>query len=149
MSNYERYNEIKFSADRLLFQFESSGPRGKIIKLVEFALIAPGVYNLAFGNRLDGDSIDDAAVSDNEDRDKILATIAAIVDEFTNYYPAARLYFTGSTNSRTRLYRMALTKAKTELLQRYIIMGLTDGKLEPFGSIKDYDGFVILRKENT
>ena len=70
--------------DKLEFQFESEGPKGKIIKMVQFAQTQnKDIFNLAFGNLNDDGSIDDEATNDNKDRNKILATVAATVYKFT------------------------------------------------------------------
>lgn len=51
------------------------------------------MYNLAFGDiDIDG-GIDDYNVTDNGDRNKILATVANAVDEFTRRYPMRWVYF--------------------------------------------------------
>ena len=61
--------------------FVSEGPNGKIEKIIQFIETGiPGVYNLAFGNILPDGSVDDFSKTNNKDRDKILATVAAIVN---------------------------------------------------------------------
>ena len=69
----------------------------------------PEVYNLAFGNLLPNGGVDDYTRNDNKDRNKIMATVADIVYEFTARYPDKYVFFKGSTPGRTRLYRMALS----------------------------------------
>src|SRR5688572_18026618 len=44
----------------------------------------------------------------NQDRDKILATVAAMVLEFTEHFPEVWVYAQGSTLARTRLYQMGI-----------------------------------------
>ncbi len=107
---YEKYNDVAASSHKLEFQFESEGPKGKIEKVVQFAQTQnEAIYNLAFGNYNKDGSIDDETTNDNKDRNKILATVAATVYEFTAQYPDRIVFFWGSTPERTRLYRMALT----------------------------------------
>lgn len=66
------------------FEFISEEPKGAICKLIEFQQTTdPETYNLAFGNKhpVTG-SIDDLAVSDNGDTEKVLATVVAAVYVF-------------------------------------------------------------------
>ena len=105
------------------------------------------VFNLGFGIiRADG-SIDDLATNDNQDRDKILATIAELVYEFTARHPKQFVGFTGSTKERTRLYRMALTLNYEELSKTFDIFGITEEKeMEVFRKGKSYYAFLVKRK---
>ncbi len=41
----------------------------------------------------------------NPDKEKILATVAATVVEFTNHFPYVMVYAKGSNAARTRLYQ--------------------------------------------
>jgi len=59
--------------------------------------------------------VNDYIKNDNKDRNKILATVAAAVYEFTSHYPDRFIFFVGSTPERTRLYRMALAINLDEL----------------------------------
>lgn len=90
------------------------------------------VVNLAFGNITDDDGIDDEIVNDNGDRNKILATIANVVRLFTDKYPEKMIYFTGSTEGRTRLYRIAVG-LKLEVLSE---------NFEIYAEVGDNEGFV-------
>jgi hypothetical protein len=105
------------------------------------------VYNLAFGNVAEDGSIDDYTTNNNKDRDKILATIAAIVDDFTSRFPKAYVFFVGSTKERTRLYRIAISLNYEELLKTFIVWGLKiDGEFEAFQKNQHYEGFLIKRQ---
>lgn len=86
--------------------------KGAIRKLIEFqATTDPDVYNLAFGDKDPlTDDINDLAVTNNGDTEKVLATVIAALYVFFDNYPAAYVYATGSTETRTRLYRMGITK---------------------------------------
>ena len=70
------------SSDKMMtFEFISEGPRGLIHKLVRFQPTnLKGVYNLAFGDKdhTTGE-IDDTVISNNEDSEKVLATVVATV----------------------------------------------------------------------
>ena len=96
----------------LKYTFTSEGPRGRIAKVVQFRLISKeyNIYNLAFGDwDSDTDVIDDLAVTNNNDRDKVLATLASIVVYFSKQFPRSLVFAQGSTPARTRLYRIGIT----------------------------------------
>ena len=81
------------------FEFTSEGEKGLINKIVRFQPTnLKGLYNLAFGDKdkLTG-VIDDKVISNNGDSEKVLATVVATVYAFTDRYPDALIYVTGST----------------------------------------------------
>jgi hypothetical protein len=148
MGHYNHYSSLNISTSATTFDFISSGPKGDIKKIIQFSPTdVKNIFNLAFGN-LNGDgTIDDRTTNDNKDRDKILATVADAVYEFTNRFPDHYVFFTGSTVERTRLYRMALTVNYEELSRDFDIWGLAENVgLEPFEKRKNYSGFLIKRK---
>ena len=148
MSHYNSYTSFDISTNATVFEFTSSGPKGNIKKLIQFSQTKDkNVFNLAFGNIQENGSIDDVTTNDNKDRDKILATVAAAVLDFTERYPERYVFFTGSSIERTRLYRMALTINYKELAETFNIWGLRDeGGFEPFEKRRSYTGFLIKRK---
>ncbi|NII28872.1 hypothetical protein HB364_27590 [Pseudoflavitalea sp. X16] len=151
--NYERYEPLLISGDALEFKFNSIGPKGEISIVVQFAETDdPGIYNLAFGNLLPDGCIDDHVKNDNRDRNKILATVAAAIYEFSFRRPEKLIFFTGSTSARTRLYRMAITNNLIELSIDFEIYGVNlinnTFWAETFEKAKEYYGFVIKRKNN-
>ncbi len=78
---YERYTDLKISEDLMETLFISKGPKGEIEKIIQFIETgSPGLYNLSFGNLLPDGKVDDFSKTDNMDRDKILATIADVVN---------------------------------------------------------------------
>lgn len=150
MSLYTKYTSFDISTNASVFEFISSGPKGDIKKIIQFtATQAKDVYNLAFGNISENGSIDDTTTNDNKDRDKILATVAAVVYDFTERFPDRYVFFTGSTIDRTRLYRMAITINYKELTSLFNIWGLSENAgFEVFEKRNAYSAFLIKRKEN-
>ena len=148
MSQYNRYTSFDISTNATVFEFTSTGPKGEIKKIIQFSETkAKHIFNLAFGNVNDDGSIDDVTANDNKDRDKILATVASAVYDFTKRYPEQYVFFTGSSKERTRLYRMALTINHEELAATFDIWGLQEeGGFEPFEKRRSYTGFLIKRK---
>jgi hypothetical protein len=138
------------SGDKLMtFEFISEGPKGLIHKLVQFKPTnLKDVYNLAFGDKdhLTGE-IDDTVISNNADSEKVLATVVATVYAFTDKYPDAMIYATGSTKARTRLYRMGIAKNFSEVTKDFEILGERNDDWENFRRNVDYDGFLVKRRK--
>ena len=139
------------SSDKLMtFEFISEGSKGLIHKLVRYqSTNLKDVYNLAFGDKdhTTGD-IDDTIISNNGDSEKVLATVIATVYAFTDKYPNTWVYATGSTKSRTRLYRMGITKFISEAKDDFEILGERNDDWEKFRKNIDYEGFLVRRKKN-
>lgn len=117
--NLDRY-EYMMDETLLNFQFESLGPMGRVLKVIVFTpQNSDGVtyFNLAFGD-LDKaqQKLDDLSVTNNNDREKVLATVAAVVLEFLNNFPDMMVYVEGSTPSRTRLYQIGIASQYEEYL---------------------------------
>ena len=126
---YEVYGDIQVTDDFNVFDFVSNGKNGAIPKRVAFTKTERNkVYNLAFGDVDEEDEIDDYSVSNNGDRDKILATVTYIVDAYTQRYPDRWIIFRGSTMERTRLYRMAVGRHLEELSAKFDIYTYVDEK---------------------
>ncbi len=137
------------SSSRLTtFEFVSEGPNGLIHKLVRYqATNLHGVYNLAFGDKDHATGeIDDTSVSNNGDSEKVLSTVVATIYAFTDRYPDAWVYATGSTNARTRLYRMGISKFIVEVEGDFEILGERNDDWEAFRHNVEYEGFLVRRK---
>jgi hypothetical protein len=60
---FEKYENIIASSDKLEFQFTSEGPKGKIVKVIQFTQPQnENIYNLEFGNLRKNGSVDDEAI---------------------------------------------------------------------------------------
>jgi hypothetical protein len=115
--------------------------------MVRFTRIGLNTYNLAFGDFDESKGgMNDLAKTDNNDSNKILATVAAIAQDFTIVFPDVRIMAKGSTHSRTRLYRMGITKNWGFISTEFEIYGYIKGRWELFEFSKDYDGFLVHRK---
>lgn len=131
-----------------VYEFISEGPKGQIHKLIKFSETAlKGFYNLAFGDKdLTTGGIDDNVVSNNGDSERVLATVVSAVYSFTDANPEVWIYATGSSKSRTRLYRMGITKYIEEVKQDFLVFGQLEGEWEEFQIGVDYTAFVVRRK---
>ena len=145
--NIEQY-QLKSGLELLSYEFISEGPKGLIPKRIQFTLVnRQGVYNLAFGDKdqLTGD-INDLAVTNNGDTEKVLATIVAALYVFFDNYPTAYVYATGSTKARTRLYRMGITKFYEEMQKDFYLYGQVEDDYKDFEMGQEYDGFLAQQK---
>jgi hypothetical protein len=143
----DRY-ELKAGRSLTTFEFLSEGRKGKIIKVVQFQRMnLPDLYNLAFGDKnLATGEIDDIAITDNGDSEKVLATVVAAIYAFSNQHTNAWVYATGSTKSRTRLYRMGINKYFDIVKEDFDIMGEYLNEWEWYEKGKDYQAFAAKRK---
>jgi hypothetical protein len=144
---YENYPAFHVADDLSVFDFFSTGKRGKILMRVAFMRTERArVYNLAFGDIDEDGEIDDFRISDNGDRNKVLATVAKAVDEYTKKYPRRWVVFKGSTNERTRLYRIAIGLNLEQLELKFDIYGQIGELLLPFRKNMPVSAFLIKRK---
>jgi hypothetical protein len=140
--------ELIAGDDLFKFEFVSEG-KCKIIKGIDFQQAhLPNLYNLAFGDiNLETGKLDDLVVTNNGDAEKVLATVVAAVYAFTEQFPEAWIYASGSTKARTRLYRMGINKYFDIAQEKFDIIGEYQiGRMEFYEKGKDYLGFVVKRK---
>ena len=133
----------------MIYQFISEGPKGRIKKIVEYTETATkNVYNLGFGDYDETtNAINDLSVTNNGDSLKVLATVASTVYAFIEKHPTAFILATGSTNIRTRLYRMGITNNLAEITEDFVVYGFSDkGNWEEFEIGDDYEAFLITKK---
>lgn len=132
----ERYY-VETSPDLQTFEFISLGPKGSITKVVRYSEInIKGFYNLGFGDKDPVTNyISDLTVTNNDDSKKVLATVAATLYTFVGGHPDATVIATGSTEARTRLYRMGIANNLIEIEKDFVILGLTNTDWEPFSKM--------------
>jgi hypothetical protein len=147
----ERY-EYEIGSSFQQYDFYSEGPKGKIRKAVLYSFLGTvdgaDYYNLGFGDYDEkGKNINDLSVSDNKDRDRVLATVAVTALEFTNHFPGCKIVAEGSTPSRTRLYQMGVAKNYAEITELFDIQGLTEKSgWVPFKAGENYLALLVARK---
>jgi len=143
----EKY-ALKSESNLTVFEFISEGSKGTIRKLVQFqATNEPGLYNLAFGGKnAETNEIDDLAISNNNDSEKVLATVVAALYAFFDKHPDVFVYATGSTSARTRLYRMGITRFYDEMIQDFYLYGQVGDDFYTFEIGTAYIGFLAQRK---
>src|SRR5580704_10085006 len=80
------------------------------------------------------------------DRNKVLATVVDVVKSYTQKFPAHWVFFSGSTEERNRLYRMAVGLNIEELSSIFNIYGIENGAIVPFEKNKGISAFLVKRK---
>lgn len=149
--NLDRYI-FEVSPDHSEYEFYSHGPKGRIKKFARFDPFETDdgqrLINLAFGDWNEQTrSIDDEIASNNGDADKILATVAFIVLDFTNRYPGTVIYAGGSTGARTRKYQMSISRYYEDISNLFHVFGITkDNNIQHFTKNINYVGFLVRRK---
>jgi hypothetical protein len=142
----EQY-QVKAYEDLFEFEFISEGPKGSITKLVQYSKIDENAYNLAFGDKKEGENeIDDKIITDNKDSQKVLATVAATVIAFTEKYSQVWIIASGSSKSRTRLYQIGISTNYEELQQYFNVYGYYERRWVKFQKNVIYDAFAVKRK---
>ncbi len=143
----DRY-ELKAGQNFTTFEFLSEGTRGEIYKIIQFQKMnLPNLYNLAFGDRnKDTGQFDDKVVTDNGDSEKVLATVVSAIYAFVDIYPEAWVYATGSSSSRTRLYRMGINKYFNVVKTDFVTMGEIRNEWEEYVVGREYQAFAVKRK---
>jgi hypothetical protein len=134
------------------FEFFSEGPNGKIKKLVNYQKIdewpdGTPVINLGFGDWDEAQhKVSDMSMSNNADRNKILATVASTVIDFTEKHGKLPIFAKGTTPARTRLYQMGINANLSPVRAIFEVYGLTVNGWESFQKSKNYEAFLVIRK---
>ena len=109
------------------------------------------IINMGFGDLLPDGSIDDKANSNNGDIVRVLATTIQILIDFTSKFPDSVIFFSGSTQERTKLYTRILRTYYSTFSKEFIVNVLVkDGEayselpFEPKSDLK-FHGFLIRR----
>jgi hypothetical protein len=98
--------QLEVAKDNLAFEFYSEGPKGKILKIIEYQPLGGRYYNLAFGDSVEeSKNFDDFVRTNNQDTEKVLATVASTLYIFFERHEGTIVIAEGSTHSRTGLYR--------------------------------------------
>ncbi|MBL0743901.1 DUF6934 family protein [Chryseolinea lacunae] len=134
------YYSIRPDDEHLSYTFYSVGRRGRILKNITYRLVQAEpiqVFNLSLGE-VDSETrqLRDDAITENGDRDKVLATVARSVDVFCEYHRDAYVVARGNTPARNRLYRMMISNNLAAIQSRYRVFGLVGVKEKSFGKIK-------------
>ncbi len=144
---YEKY-QLESDKKLLVFEFVSVGPKGRIKKIVQYSETnLKDYYNLGFGDKDNKTGeINDLVITNNGDSQQVLATVASTVYAFTDKYPDVWIYATGSTKTRTRLYRIGISRFFDEISKDFEIFGELNNEWAEFKTNVEYNGFLVKRK---
>jgi hypothetical protein len=140
--------ELKSGEQLEVFEFVSIGIQGKISKIIQYTPTNyKDLYNLGFGDKnIETGEIDDNVISNNGDSEKVLVTVVASLYAFIDKHKEAMVYATGTTKSRTRLYRMGITKYLEEIKQDFDVYGELETGWEEFRKDIEYEAFLVKLK---
>jgi hypothetical protein len=141
--------QIENSVGSKYFEFVSSGVNGNIVKVVKYVPFPnqEGLFNLGFGDKnQESDELDDLVVSNNGDTEKVLATVGMTVYEFFEEHPSATVYLKGSTDSRTRLYQISISKFIEQISSEFDVYGELEEEFERFKKNISYKGVLIQKR---
>ncbi|GAB2548464.1 DUF6934 family protein [Spirosoma aerophilum] len=139
------------SNDALNYQFTSVGKEHTISKRIQFTPFPDNalLYNLALGDVMPDGNLDDSIISNNQDLNRVMATVFRAILSFFDRYPSKLVYFQGSDEAgiRTRLYRVLITRELDKATELFTIYGCDASKsIEEFTPNRDYTGFIFQRR---
>jgi hypothetical protein len=141
------YDGLVIAEDLRKIDFTSKGHRGNIPKRILFIPTEdPEMDDLEFGDITQNGDINVYSISNNGDRDMILATLIDAIGRYTQLYPDRWIHFSGSTEGRTRMCRMAISRNLEEHSRSFDICVNANGGLIPFQRNMDVYDFYIRRK---
>jgi hypothetical protein len=145
--NLPRYNLLT-DETRDIYYFISIGAKSKILKGIHFTKINqdPIVFNLALG---DVDSVtgklDDRVVTNNGDRDMILATSAFAIIDFCKNNKGVSVFIEGNTIAKRRLYQIGISKYIDEIGNEFDVYDLREStdSWEFYAKNKEYKALLV------
>jgi hypothetical protein len=143
----QKFYPLTASADSLTFTFQSLSTDKTVQKEIQFIKITDKLYNLAFGDLQMNDEIDDLVVTNNKDTELVLATVIQAIQAFLQSYSQNAVYFTGSTPSRTRLYRIILNREYVNWCDVFEVYGVLGDKIVPFETNVRFKAFIVKMRE--
>ncbi len=85
---------------------------------MELGGVKASVFNMALVDVLKDGRLSDSTRSSNGDMEQVFLTVGQCLLEFFRKYPGATVYFKGSDEVRTRMYRVTLSKRENYLVAR-------------------------------
>ncbi|WP_342088350.1 DUF6934 family protein [Dyadobacter sp. OTU695] len=146
MQLYEAYPFV-LNEGKTHYHFQSIGKRGVFEKAIEFSPLNDNVYNLALldFNPETGEYSDDT-ITDNGDMREVLATVLKIALQFLAQNPYQTVFIQGNSDSKTRLYQIALGKLFPDVHVFLLIKGYKNGQWSDFEPNGSFESFLIERK---
>ena len=132
----------------LLFEFESISETKTIRKIIAYELVDENefIFNLSLVDKDENGLVSDMIVSNNKDMEKVLATVIQTLPNFFSEFENSKLFFSGSTPARTRLYQIVIGKYYVEFEREYLIFGFLNQVAQVFQKGINYEAFLISKK---
>ena len=145
--NLEKY-QIESNEVFEIFDFYSHGPKGIIHKRVMYLPTSESnLWQLIMGDYDPvNDKLDVFNVTNNDDREKVLATVGSTLFTFFNKHPKLMVYAKGSTDARTRLYQMGINQLFDEIEYEFYVFGELDGEYTRFIKNVNYKSFIVIKR---
>jgi hypothetical protein len=131
-----------------VYSFTSVGPKGSILKIVTLQrMTIVGFFNLAMGDEING-QVDYYNVTNNKDMDKVFATIAEIARIFLTRFPRNKIFFSGNTLAKTRLYQLQVSNNLELITRIFNVYGQKhiNGRFSKFNKGEKYVGILVSNK---
>jgi hypothetical protein len=146
--NHESYPTVRLSGDTDAYDFVSIGPRGRILKRIEFIPRGMNVFVVAMGDVDHQNEIDCDTRTNNGDRDKVLSTAAKMIAHFVNASKSRILVLGSQSPTRMRLYQIAIGLHQHEFSDslRVYAWDWDTNDIMPFRMSKKPDHFIITDK---
>lgn len=142
------FYESILNGNRLMFWFTSMG-KESIIKVILFKPTEePDIYEIALGDLNSDGSIDLDKRSDNGDTEEVLSTVAKALLFFLSDHMDAQVVIEASSDSRARLYQIAIKRGLDDLGDYLVAYGFDNENPEVLQSGKNYKKFVISLRED-
>lgn len=150
-----KYN-LSANTEFTVFEFTSTGKNGVIRKAIKYSkTLNENVYNMGFGDIVFSDEttieIDDTNLSNNGDRDKVIATVVYSIYVFTQHYPGAYVLFGSSDPAKVRLHRMIISRNYEAINKNFLVFGAVHNKQGqlvnvPFTKSENVEGYFVRRR---
>jgi hypothetical protein len=145
---YKPYTDLMAVPDLSIFRFISEGVPAHITKEIRFAeLPDSGMYSIHMGDIKQNGDFDPFAISNNGDRNRVLATVFRAIEMYTEKYPARSILIGSLTKQRARLFRIAIGANMKILSRVFTILEVHEGRFSPFKPNTDSTIFHLRRKK--
>lgn len=142
------FYEMEWYGKHPMFWFTSTG-KETIVKVILFRPTEePDIYEIVLGDLASDGLIDLETRSDNGDTEEVLSTVAEALLFFLSDHVEAKILIEASTDSRARLYQIAIKRELDDLGDYLVAYGFNGENPELLQSGKNFKKFVVsLRKD--
>jgi hypothetical protein len=140
----ESYDCFSFN-NKTQFFFESTGLKGRIVKVVVFMRMEGNRWNVGFGDLRKG-RIDDTSFTNNNDVRKVLSTVAQAIYRFSEAHPEHIITIVPRDQRRKYFYNAIFQRHFSDASEVFDIFGILAEDRENYLPEKTYDSFELVRK---